>query len=391
MTLPQSPVSNLTLSSEGSLIGRKGVIPSFGGSYSDPFIIAAKWLRLSRIESFDISSVQSGYAFDCEIATDKNSVSISVKQPVGGAEQETQSTGNIQALIPGDVTGTIKQPYNFIGLVQSSDTYTPAFLTGSTSATSVVATWNAVTTGSVNIAIDGTLRQLTSLDFSGGGVTTMANVASVIQTALRALTSSTETVVWSTNHFGITSANTTSSSAITVTSAHGSGVDISGAGGTPFMKANVGFGVVTNAVNVPTATASASDFTMGDGMNPSYFSVIGVTGTFDTSHTVTGTNADASTFTFVPQVALLDLWNFGIIFSAIIAANSNTGQVLEPAINGAPITNQYATIGNNLLGTLNSDGWTQINIAYLAGGGFQTLSDGSDGSGISARFSCSGS
>lgn len=389
MTLPQSPVSNLTLSSEGSLIGRKGIIPSFGGSYSDPFIIAAKWLRLSRIESFDISSVQSNSVFDCEIATDKSSVSISIKLPSMNSEQTQNTSSTFLGLIPGDITGTVKQPYNSIGLVQGGDTYTPAFLTGSTSATSVVATWNVVTNGTVRISLDGVVRNLTGLDFSGGGVTTMANVATVIQTALRAATTHLETVVWSTDHFVIHSVNTTSSSAISLTSSQGSGTDISGAGGTPFMSANATHGVVTNAVNIPLATASVVTLENG---NPKLFQIIGVTGTFDTSHTVTGTNADASQFTFVPQVALLDIWNFMEGFSAIIEATSNTDQVLDEAIGTSPITNEYGLLNNFQIGTLHTDGWSQINIAFLsAGGGFVTFPNGGDASGISARFSCSGS
>lgn len=120
-----------------------------------------------------------------------------------------------------------------------------AFLTGGNSATSVVATWNAVTDGNFAITVDGVAVEVTGLDFSGVGVTTMANVASIIQTGLRVATSDTTTTcVWSTNHFIITSV-----SAITVTSAIAvpSGTDISGAGGTAFMDSDVGHGTVTNA------------------------------------------------------------------------------------------------------------------------------------------------
>jgi len=127
-----------------------------------------------------------------------------------------------------------------------STAFTPAFLTGGSLATTVIATWNAVTNGTFNITIDGVARSITWLNFSTD--TTMAQIASRIQTAIRALTLSTETVVFSVNFFTISSANTTSTSAITVTSAQGSGTDISGAGGTAFLDAETGRGTVTAAV-----------------------------------------------------------------------------------------------------------------------------------------------
>ena len=117
-------------------------------------------------------------------------------------------------------------------------TYTPAFLTGGTGATAVIGTWQAVTDGSVRITIDGTQRDVSGLDFSADA--DMDAVAATIQTGIRALTSSTETVAWSTDHFIVSSVLTTSSSAITVTIATGVGTDISGVGGTAFMDADAG-------------------------------------------------------------------------------------------------------------------------------------------------------
>ena len=127
--------------------------------------------------------------------------------------------------------------------------YTPAYLTGGTSATAVVGTWTAVSDGEFSITINGTAHNVTGIDFSSG-VTTMADVASKIQTALRTATSGTETVVWSTDKFIITSDDTTFTSAITVTSAvgGGAGTDISGAGGTAFMDAETGRGTATPAL-----------------------------------------------------------------------------------------------------------------------------------------------
>jgi len=124
-------------------------------------------------------------------------------------------------------------------------TPTNAYLTGGTSATSVVATWNAVTDGEFAITIDGTSYDITGLDFSTAS--DMAGVASIIQAAIRTATgNSFETCVWSTNKFVITCR-----SAITVTSAvsGGSGTDISGAGATTYMDSETGNGTVTAATN----------------------------------------------------------------------------------------------------------------------------------------------
>jgi hypothetical protein len=125
--------------------------------------------------------------------------------------------------------------------------YTPAFLTGGVGAEGLFNNWLAVLDGRFAITIDGTLRGISGIDFTG--VTSMDDVASYIQTAIRAVTSGLETVVWSVNHFIVTSGNTTSSSAITVTSTigGGGGTDISGAGASNWMDCDVGNGVVTNA------------------------------------------------------------------------------------------------------------------------------------------------
>lgn len=133
--------------------------------------------------------------------------------------------------------------------------YTPGYLTGDTGAQSTAATWAAVTDGEFAITIDGTARDITGIDFTG--CPTMDAVAIKIQTAIRAATGKLETVTWSTNHFIITSINTTSSSAVTVTSAvsGGSGTDISGAGASDWMDADTGNGTATAAAINGTAFA----------------------------------------------------------------------------------------------------------------------------------------
>lgn len=177
-----------------------------------------------------------------------------------GGTGATSTLATWAALTDAEFSITIDgSPYDITGIdFKSGIIYTPAFLTGGAGATSVVATWNAVTDGSFNITIDGSVRSVTGLDFSA--CLTMADVAGVIQAGIRALTSGLETVVWSTDHFVISSVNTTVDSAITVTSAQGGGTDISGAGATDFMDADTGAGngVVTNKVAVSTMATVAS-------------------------------------------------------------------------------------------------------------------------------------
>lgn len=139
-----------------------------------------------------------------------------------------------------------------------SISWTPAYLTGWSSATSVAATWAAVTDGSFTISIDWTSYDITGINFTWS--LSMVTVAANIQAAIRAATSSTETVTWSTNHFIISSVNTTSSSAITVTSAvsPSTGTDISGVWWTAFMDSDTWHWTVTNAVSTQTSYTARS-------------------------------------------------------------------------------------------------------------------------------------
>ena len=126
--------------------------------------------------------------------------------------------------------------------------YAPAHLRGGTSPTTVVATWQAVTDGSFRITIDGTQRDITGLNFSAD--TTLALIAARIQTAIRTATGGSEVVKYdsTSTRFVIFSGNTTSISAITVTSAVGSGTDISGAGATAFLDSETGRGTAVAKV-----------------------------------------------------------------------------------------------------------------------------------------------
>ena len=142
--------------------------------------------------------------------------------------------------------------------VSDHEVYTPAFLTGGNAPETVVAIWDSVADGEFQITIDGVIRNVPGLDFQTPAVLSMADVAAVIQTGLRAVTTSTETCTWSGTAFIITSANTTVASAITVTStvAAPAGTDISGAGAGAYMDCDAGStAAVTAAVLDPTADA----------------------------------------------------------------------------------------------------------------------------------------
>lgn len=99
-------------------------------------------------------------------------------------------------------------------------------LLGSTTAyEDTIATWAAITTGSMKISIDGVEKTLTSMDFSA--VTTLSGVASVVQTKLAAAATGS-TVTFDGTRFIVRSGTTGTSSAVSYASAHSSGVDVSG-------------------------------------------------------------------------------------------------------------------------------------------------------------------
>jgi len=143
--------------------------------------------------------------------------------------------------------------------VSDHEIYTPAFLTGGNAPEIVVAIWDSVSDGAFSITIDGAVREMTGLNFQTPAVTSMAEVAAVIQAGIRTVTGSNETCTWSGTAFVITSALTTVASAVTVTStiAVPAGTDISGAGGA-YMDCDAGStAVATAAVLDPTADAGS--------------------------------------------------------------------------------------------------------------------------------------
>lgn len=87
----------------------------------------------------------------------------------------------------------------------------------------VMSAWTPITTGSLKVTIDGTLKTLSPLTFAG--CANMNAVAAVVNTALGAAGSCVWNAVY--NRFDITSATTGAASTVTYGSATGAGVDVS--------------------------------------------------------------------------------------------------------------------------------------------------------------------
>lgn len=125
--------------------------------------------------------------------------------------------------------------FNPVNWVVGADVYqhaASAFLTGGGGAESGPGTWAAVTNGSFHIDIDGTGYDIDTIVFTGD--LSMTDVATTIESAIQTATGNLETVVWSVDHFIISSVDDTSSSAITVLSTSGGtvGTDLATAGWT---------------------------------------------------------------------------------------------------------------------------------------------------------------
>ncbi|KKS92036.1 MAG: hypothetical protein UV68_C0053G0006 [Candidatus Collierbacteria bacterium GW2011_GWC2_43_12] len=128
------------------------------------------------------------------------------------------------------------------GTSNTASIYTPAFLTGGTDVPAYTS-WIGITDGSFQIWLDGgeTADVVSGLNFSA--VTSLDDVAGVIQAGIRTATGNLETCVWSTDHFVISSADTTSESHISITATTGSGTFI----GEDYMDCYIN-GVVTDRV-----------------------------------------------------------------------------------------------------------------------------------------------
>lgn len=106
----------------------------------------------------------------------------------------------------------------------------PAYLKGGP-LIATAATFASVTDGSLRLTIDGTARNVDAINFTG--VTTLAEVATKIQTAIRTLTTKNEIVAYDSdqNCFTITTVDGNTSAITVATTSTGTvGTDISGAG-----------------------------------------------------------------------------------------------------------------------------------------------------------------
>lgn len=98
--------------------------------------------------------------------------------------------------------------------------------------------------------------------------------------------------------------------------------------------------------------------------------VISVTGTFDATNVVTGTNPDTSTFTFTPTMTLIDCWPIDYAAAGFTSATSNDGTVLPFSSSTQLLTTNKIrfqptiSITQGQLETLTSDGWTDIDVEY---------------------------
>lgn len=109
----------------------------------------------------------------------------------------------------------------------------PAYITGSDSVVEDdVTEWDGISDGAIKFRSDGELYNVTGIDYTPATAMTGAGATSVdtiTQTAIRAETSGTETVVWTDgDHFVITSGDSTSDSDIDFFEVQGTGTDISG-------------------------------------------------------------------------------------------------------------------------------------------------------------------
>lgn len=143
-----------------------------------------------------------------------------------------------------------------VAIVVDHSIYTPAFLTGGASPSTNYLLWGALTDGSFRVTIDGSVVDVTGINTVG--TTSMNEVATIIQAAVRLATGLTETVTWTASKLLLTSSNTTVSSSITELSNAGVGTDISGVtAGDPNLDGDTGHGVVTAAVLDPSADSGS--------------------------------------------------------------------------------------------------------------------------------------
>lgn len=129
-----------------------------------------------------------------------------------------------------------------------------AQIIGGTVPTTELATFQAITDGSLAISIDGVPAALSGMSFASA--TSMDDVASVIQAALRAEAVGGYTVatcIYDTDHFEITSGTTGATSTMSYLSSTGAGTDIS-----TLLKMEQGTGIKADGIDAETISATLS-------------------------------------------------------------------------------------------------------------------------------------
>ena len=167
------------------------------------------------------------------------------------------------------------QPTN-ISIGRWAETATSGQLFGATlsAAQQVMSLWTAITTGSFDVTIDGTLISVTLLNFSAA--TNLNAVASDITTAL----AGKGTMVWNANYsrFELTSATTGATSTVSFLSPQGTGTDISGMLG---MTSTSSGAYVANGIVAESALSAATLFDTNFGQ--AWYAMI-ICGAADTDH-----------------------------------------------------------------------------------------------------------
>lgn len=153
------------------------------------------------------------YLNPTDVATDFGSTSETYKQALA-----------VFAQTPNVLTGN---GYLVVVPLLTLSAATAGYAVGGTPG-ATLAEWQAVTTGSMLVTVDGVVKTLTGLDFNA--ITTFAGVAAVIDTALSTAADCAFDPLLNngTGGFKITSATTGVTSLVTAFSAHTSGIDISG-------------------------------------------------------------------------------------------------------------------------------------------------------------------
>ena len=148
---------------------------------------------------------------------------------------------------------------NVVYIGRWAQTASPAILHGGALAPidQDIAAWNAITTGSMTISVNGTPAPLTALNFAGA--TNMNAVATIIDTALAA-----GTVTWDANYerFDVRTTATGPTATLSYATPQGTGTDISSKTGLTSTKASVP--VAGSAIETALAAAQACANASGD-------------------------------------------------------------------------------------------------------------------------------